>query len=70
MEWTTEKYNALKEAYQQGVTRVKYSSGGGDKEVEYRSLADMKALLREAERFLGLSDETKNRTFATTSKGF
>lgn len=66
MEWTTENYNALKAAYQQGVRRVKYT----DKEVEYRDLAEMKALLREAARYLGLIDETKNRTFATTSKGF
>jgi hypothetical protein len=66
MTWTTEEYNAIKAAYKSGVTKVKYA----DKETEYRSLADMKALIREAERYLGISDESKNRTFATTSKGF
>lgn len=66
MQWTLENYNALKAAYQQGVSRVKYT----DKEVQYRDLSEMKSLLREAERCLGISNESKNRTFATTSKGF
>jgi hypothetical protein len=43
--WTQERYDALMDAYGQGVTRVKYS----DKEVEYRSLAEMRSLLDEAE---------------------
>lgn len=37
----------LRKAYYQGVTRVRYGTGADQKEVEYRSLEDMRQLLDE-----------------------
>jgi hypothetical protein len=65
MQWTTEAYEALKDAIQSGTRRVKYT----DKEIEYRSLAEMRALLRDAEKALGLVKQSQMRTVATVSKG-
>jgi hypothetical protein len=51
MAFTTEQYNALKDAISLGAKKVEY----GDKTVEYRSLAEMMALLNRMETELGLS---------------
>jgi hypothetical protein len=49
--YTIDDYNNLKTAIAQGATRVK----SGDKEIDYRSLEEMKAILRDMENQLGIS---------------
>lgn len=49
--FTLSQYNALVSAIASGATRVKYS----DKEVEYRSLAEMRALLNDMALDLGIT---------------
>lgn len=46
---TQAQLTALEEAYAQGVRRVRY----GDRDVEYRSLEDMAALIRQFRAELG-----------------
>jgi hypothetical protein len=66
MAWTIEDYNELKKAYMSGALRVKYA----DKEVEYRSLLDMRKLLDEAEDELGLNTCSRLKYISHgTSKG-
>lgn len=48
--YTPQHLAAIKLAYAQGATRVKYA----DKEVEYRSLAEMREIIGEIEVELGL----------------
>ncbi|MCQ4160869.1 hypothetical protein NON00_13120 [Roseomonas sp. GC11] len=46
-------YEALRLHYLKGATKIRYSTGPGQmQEVEYRSLADMRALLEEMESAL------------------
>jgi hypothetical protein len=61
--WTQADLNALTAAIAQGAKKVKYS----DKEVEYRSLAEMLQLRDLMQRELGLSKPV--RLFAKHSKG-
>jgi len=64
--FTIDDYNALKLAIASGEKRVKYS----DKETEYRSLAEMLAILRMMETDLGVCNSgIGRRTYAVTSKG-
>lgn len=65
MAYTSEQYNALTSAIAQGALRVKY----GDKEVEYRSLAEMKQIKRDMESELFPDISSNGRTFASFSKG-
>ncbi|HEV7344160.1 MAG TPA: hypothetical protein VGN60_00815 [Devosia sp.] len=46
MAWTQTDVDALKKAMQGGIKRVQYTSGS----VEYHSMAEMKALLKDMER--------------------
>ena len=62
--YTMEQYERLKAAIAEGVQTVQYT----DKRVEYRSLAEMRSILAEMERDLGLR-ETTNRRFGVFSKG-
>lgn len=66
--WTQKDYERLLRAYRSGARRVKYE----DKEVEYRSKADMESSLREAEAELqGVDDRlSTRRTHGAYSKGF
>jgi hypothetical protein len=65
MAYTIEEYNTLKSAIAQGAVRVKYA----DKEVEYRSLGDMKAILRDMENELFPKNRNNGRTYASFTKG-
>ncbi len=64
-EFTEAQYIALKTAYGQGVKRVKYA----DKEVEYPSLKEMKALLAEMALELGYTTAGRGRTYGEFNKG-
>lgn len=50
MSFTLDQLNKLKAAYAQGVLKVRY----GDKEVTYRSVAEMKQTIQDMEKALGL----------------
>lgn len=62
--YTVEDYNTLKKAIAQGALRVRY----GDKEVEYRSLSDMKDILSMMAEELGISKKRTFRRIAYLSK--
>lgn len=55
--YSIDEYNAIKTAYAQGVSVVRY----GDKTVEYRSLSDMKKILSEIEAELTNKQPVKKR---------
>lgn len=59
--YTLEQYLELKEAYAQGVTSV----GHGNKRVQYRSRAEMRAILDEMENELGLETRKRARVSRT-----
>jgi len=61
MAWTEEDIAALEEALKSGTRRVKYQ----DREVEFASLRDLRMLIEEARRELGLSP--RGRRFGTSS---
>jgi hypothetical protein len=65
--FTVGQLASLKSAYAQGAIRVRYS----DKEVEYRSLAEMKTLIDEIEDSLAgnPSSTTKRFSLASHRKG-
>lgn len=65
MAWTIEEYNSLKAAIATGAKTVKYA----DKEVTYRSIEEMSAVLRAMAEELGLSDHSNNRKYPSFSKG-
>ncbi len=65
MAWTIEEYNALKSAIATGAKTVKYA----DKEVTYRSLEEMAAILRAMAEELGLNDHSGNRKYPSFTKG-
>lgn len=64
MAFTLEQKIALEEAISQGALRVKYA----DKEVEYRSLSEMMALLGKMEEQLGTT-RVRRRLFAKYRSG-
>lgn len=68
--WTEADVRALATAVKGGVLRVRYD-GPPAREVQYQSLADMRALLasmrQEADRAAG---NATNFRFASSSKGF
>lgn len=65
--YTLAQYNALAAAIAEGATRVKYQ----DKEVEYRSLADMMKIknMMEAELFPANNPGGARRTVAVYGSG-
>lgn len=65
MAYTIDDYNALKAAIAQGAVKVKYA----DKEVEYRSLAEMRDIKREMEIELGITRGGIKTSFAKYSRG-
>ncbi|MDR2004178.1 MAG: hypothetical protein LBQ74_14195 [Prevotella sp.] len=73
MAYTPEEYQILKDKYKEllaikwsGAARVKYS----DKEVEYRSLEDIKSILDEMEKELFPSENKHRRKLASYGRGF
>ena len=67
MAYTTEQYQALKEAIAGGELSVRYV----DRSVTYRSVAEMLQILRLMENELGLSADTNGgRRLTSFSKGY
>ena len=66
MSYTIEQYAALKEAIVSGATTVTY----GDKTVSYRSLAEMRELLRMVETELFPERRRRNRRIAVVDRGY
>lgn len=65
MAYTIDQYNTLTAALAQGAVKVKYA----DKEVEYRSLAEMRDIKREMEIELGLAQGGIKTSWAKFSTG-
>jgi hypothetical protein len=65
MAWTKQEYDTLKRSIAQGAFRVRY----GDKEVEYRSLPEMRETLAMMEKELGIRKPGSNKKFVQFSKG-
>lgn len=64
--YTTEQYNTLCAAIAQGVLRVKY----GDKEIDYRSLNDMRQIKAMMEAVLFPGKKKTKRKYLNFKKGF
>lgn len=65
MAWTEDDLTKLEAAIAEGARRVRYS----DKEVEYRTLREMKEIRDDIRAELGLTDASKRRRYADFSKG-
>lgn len=65
MAYTMAHYNALKEALATGAKSVYY----GDKRVDYRTISEMKELLRNMEDELGIRRTTSRFMKTHYSKG-
>lgn len=65
MPYTQQQYDALKAAIASGAYSVRY----GDKQVDYRSLAEMKQTLADMEAELGINPTKKPRKYASFTKG-
>ncbi len=65
MAWTQQDVDSLKKAMKGGIKRVQYTSGS----VEYQSVADMKALLKDMEREVAGSPPPR-RTVARFVSGY
>ncbi len=63
--WTTADLDTLRKSIRRDVRKVKYE----DREEEYRTLRDMKALEREAEVALGLRTPGPIRRVGIANKG-
>ena len=66
MSFTLEQYQALKEAIASGVTTVTY----GDKTVSYRSLSEMKDLVKMMESELFPERLSRRRRSAEIERGY
>lgn len=66
MAYTSEDYQALKQSIAKGVHSVAY----GDKNVTYRSLNEMKELLRMMEAELFPERIPRRRRFASVDRGY
>jgi hypothetical protein len=64
MAYTSDDLTALQGAIKSGARRVKYS----DREVEYRTLTEMRSLAEEMKRQLGLSHRGLRLTYYETRK--
>lgn len=65
-DYTLEDYQALKKAIAKGVHSVAY----GDKNVTYRSLAEMKEVLKMMEEELFPERTPRRRRFASIDRGY
>lgn len=66
MPYTIEQYDALKEAIASGATSIAY----GDKTVSYRSLSEMKELVRMIEDELFPERRPRRRRLAEVDRGY
>lgn len=66
MPFYIEQYNALKEAIASGVTNVTY----GDKTVGYRSIAEMKEVVKMMEAELFPERQPRRRRLAEIDRGY
>ena len=66
MSFTLEQYQALKESIASGVTTVTY----GDKTVSYRSLSEMKDLVKMMESELFPERLSRRRRLAEIERGY
>lgn len=66
MPYSIEQYEALKEAIASGATTVTY----GDKTVGYRSLAEMKELVRMIEAEVFPERQPRRRRLAEIDRGY
>ena len=68
MSYTTDQLNALRQALATGERRVTF----GDKTVEYRSVEELQAAIREVEAALAKENATPlaRQIRITTAKGF
>lgn len=65
MAWTQAHIDALKEAIALGAKKVKYF----DKEIEYRSLDEMRDILAEMEAEVNPTTNKTRRKYASVSSG-
>lgn len=65
MAYTLEQLNDVEEAIASGATRVHYA----DRDVQFNSLSDLLRLRDKMRAELGLADTSRNRRYATFSKG-
>ena len=68
MPYTSEQLQALRDALANGVRRVRF----GDREIEYRSVEELKAAIATAEAELAKASETPmtRQIRVSTEKGF
>lgn len=66
MPFSQEQYDALKEAIASGATTITY----GDKTVSYRSLAEMKELVRMIDAELFPERQPRRRRLAEIDRGY
>lgn len=66
MPFSQEQYEALKEAIASGATTITY----GDKTVSYRSLAEMKELVRMIEAEIFPERQPRRRRLAEIDRGY
>ena len=66
MPFSQEQYDALKEAIASGATTITY----GDKTVSYRSLAEMKELVRMIEAELFPERQPRRRRLVEIDRGY
>jgi hypothetical protein len=69
MAWTTIDLKNLEDAIASGAKRVRYQTEEGEREVQYRSSADMIALRRLMRIELGLTDRKDRVSLGNFSKG-
>lgn len=65
MTYTVEQLTELEAAIASGERKVKYQ----DREVEYRTLADMRSIAQQIRRELGLENKVPKRTLLAFTKG-
>lgn len=70
MAWSSDDLVEIEKAIAAGVTTVTYNSGGGNKTVQYRSLAEMMQIRDMIRKELGLVDRANLRIYPKYSKGF
>ncbi|GJD65166.1 phage head-tail joining protein [Methylobacterium frigidaeris] len=65
MAWTTADLDAINAAIASGARKVRFAD---NREVEYRTLADMRSIRDEIAAALGLKAEAPRVTFATFTR--
>lgn len=65
MPWTQEDLDAINEAIASGASKVRFAD---NREVTYRSIADMRSIRDEIAQTLGLTPEPLRTTYASFSR--